>query len=115
MPFGTSRKCPIYLWEMGIDEFDRHVMLATGQVGLTLTTILVRKEVFSPEQIRSFEEQVSKIPSAVVRHVPGDTAADHPVEAVIHLDDDDLSAWLDDYAYDVSPATDDRPFRGHRG
>jgi predicted membrane-bound spermidine synthase len=110
------------LAEMGIDEFDRHIMHATDRSSLTLSTILLRAEPFTEDQIARFEGQLSVIPQAVSRHVPGHESRDssalgetslHPVELAIHLDDDALATWLDEYAYDVSVVVDDRPFFWH--
>jgi hypothetical protein len=99
--------------EMGISDFDRHVILVTDRFGITLSTILIGKEAFTAAQVAQMEDQVTRIPKAVVRHVPGHAVLDDPVEAVIHLGNQELEAWLGDYAYDVTAATDDRPFFWH--
>jgi hypothetical protein len=99
--------------EMGITDFDRHVMLTTDRFGLTLSTIVLRNEPFTADQIAAFEKQTSKIPKAIVRHVPGHEAGEDAVESVIHLEHEALERWFDSYAYDVTAATDDRPFFWH--
>ncbi len=107
------------LAEIGITDFERHVIHSTDKSALTLSTILLRAEPFTERQIADFDAQVAAIPNGITRHVPGhehadvDTLRRHPVEAAIHLADDELPVWLDQYAYDVTAATDDHPFFWH--
>jgi spermidine synthase len=99
----TARKA---MSEMGVSDFGRHVILVTYRFGMTRSTILIGREAFTAAQVAQMEDQVTRIPKAVVRHVPGHAVLDDPVESVIHLGNQELESWLGDYAYDVTAATD---------
>lgn len=51
-------------------------------------------------------------PVTVLRYAPGQPIA-NSLNDVLTLPEDQLGAWYDDYAYDVTPITDDGPFFWH--
>jgi hypothetical protein len=124
------------LAELGIDDFEKHVMLATTPgFFFPPTIILLKATPFTEAEIAAFGRKVQEIdrhkagPDAdparreqdywrrgVVWHSAGgptDVSGDHPVNRVISLDDAELASWQDGYTYDVSPVTDNAPFFWH--
>ncbi|HEX7132662.1 MAG TPA: hypothetical protein VF228_08805 [Iamia sp.] len=108
----------------GVEDPAAHVMVATspaGNVGATVySTVLVKATPFTDEEVQRFQDQITFMGAATsddglqstvtLRHVPGQADDGTPVSQILHLPDDELDAWYDDYAYDVTPITDDGPY-----
>ncbi len=99
--------------EAGIEDFDKHVMVATTEGLLNVATILLSKNPFTAGQILSFIATAGKVPDSRARHVAGSKPGADAISAVVSLDDEALSDWHSEYAFDVRPVTDDAPFFWH--
>jgi hypothetical protein len=107
---GTAREA---LHRLGIDDFQRHVLVATSPgFAFTISTILLKRTPFTPAEVQRFTEAVGRIKDARVRYPSADGAA-HPVQAVINSSPDALRTWYQSYPFDVRPVTDDGPFFWH--
>ena len=87
----------------GIDDFPRHVLLATNpDYPLQISTLILGTKAFTEAQTDAFVRVATAVQAGVVRHVPGRDNGDAPPNAVITLSDAELAAYLDRYAYDIS-------------
>jgi len=103
------------LRELGIEDFERHVMVATNRDFFTLSTIVLSAEPFSERQIARFEQEAARIPDGTLRHVPERSFEGNRDVArqVITLAEGELPALYERYPYDIRPVTDDAPFFWH--
>jgi len=125
------------LKRMGIEDFERHVLVGTAPGFLWPgTTILLKPTPFTEEEVRRFRDgfasidrnrvgsQRSQQPAAetdyrerpIIWHAAGgavDVSGTHPVNRVISLPQSQLEDWLESFQYDVSPVFDDSPFFWH--
>ncbi|TDJ22224.1 MAG: hypothetical protein E2O69_00265 [Deltaproteobacteria bacterium] len=100
--------------ELGIEDFSRHVLLATTVEFFShLATIVLQAAPFSDEQIEAFHAVAHKVPDTQLQHVPGRAAFAHLPIRVIRTPAQQLDAMLDGYAYEIHPVTDDAPFFWH--
>lgn len=101
--------------EMGIEDPGSHMMIATSQDPLTsgLSTIMLKKTPFTPEEIERFEQSVPTTAQGKVVYVPGMTGANHVVPWLAAATDAEARKIQDNYPYDISPITDDGPFFWH--
>ena len=98
---------------LGIPDFERHVFLATSRgFAFTLSTILLRREPFTPEEAERFAARTASV-KGDVRYRGIAVAPDHPALAAIVLAPDALRRWYGGYGFDVRPVTDDAPFFWH--
>ncbi len=98
---------------IGVDDFEKHVLVATSPSLFSLSTLLLSREGFTQTDIDAFIAAVGRVENSEVRHAWGRTFDDGPVNKVITLGDDELTSWLDDYGYAVHAITDDSPFFWH--
>ena len=98
----------------GIDDPSQHVLVSTTPSGgeSVLSTVLVKTAPFTEDEIATFVDEVEAVDGNAVRYVPGEPQ-DNPVSQVITLPDDELGSYIDSYAFDISPITDDGPFFWH--
>jgi hypothetical protein len=104
------------LEEIGVDDPSQHILVATSPTDLgasSVSTILVKREPFTPEEVDRFTTQLEDVDDAVLRYAPGRDVEPSPVSEVAGLPDDELDDWYDHYQYDVRPITDDGPFFWH--
>jgi hypothetical protein len=101
------------LLRLGVADFRRHILVATTSQYLNLSTILLKREPFTPEEIERFLANAAAVPQSKVRHAWGRVAERGPVNAVISLKDAALDRWYRSYPYDVSPVSDNSPFFYH--
>jgi len=101
------------LAERGVRDFGRHFMVATSPAFINVSTILVSRDPFRPQQVQQFLATTEKIPGARVRHAPGGGYDKGPVNRAIDFPDAAFEGWLERHPYDVSPVTDDSPFFWH--
>jgi hypothetical protein len=100
--------------ELGIEDFERHVLLATTvDFPLQLSTILLQTTPFSEQQIEAFLAVARKIPATRARHVSGRVRESTVPNGVITLPPERLDALYDTYAYEIRPVSDDAPFFWH--
>ncbi len=99
---------------IGIADFDRHVIVTTKPDIVYLSTILLKKEPFTDNEVRQLLRGAERVPESVVRHAPGNPPrGDGPVERAIFLAREQLSHSYDSYPYYIDPVTDDAPFFWH--
>ena len=100
--------------ELGIEDFERHVLLATTvDFPLQLSTILLQTTPFSEQQVEAFLAVARKIPATRARHVSGRVRESTVPNGVITLPPERLDALYDTYAYEIRPVSDDAPFFWH--
>jgi MFS family permease len=109
---GTAREA---FHELGIDDFDRHVLVATspgfGQV--SSASILLKRAPFDAADVRVFEDAAARIEHGAVRFAWNRANPEGPVSAVITRPSATLAAWYRAYPFDVRPVRDDSPFFWH--
>jgi spermidine synthase len=100
--------------ELGIEDFERHVLLATTVTfPFQLSTILLQTTPFSERQIEAFLAVARKVPATRARHVSGRVRESSVTNGVITLPAERLDALYDGYAYEIRPVSDDAPFFWH--
>jgi hypothetical protein len=102
------------LARQGIDDPSDHVLVSTTPSGgpSVLSTVLVKETPFTDAEIETFTSEVTAVEGNAMRYAPGDPQ-DNSVSQVLTLPDDELDRYVDDYAFDISPVTDDAPFFWH--
>jgi SAM-dependent methyltransferase len=107
----TARKA---FGEMGIDDFARHVLVATNvDFPIELATILLRTTPFTKDQVDAFLRVADAIPKGGVRHAWGHEGDHRAPNAVITVPPDGLERLYRRYAYNIRPVSDDSPFFWH--
>lgn len=97
----------------GIDDPSSHIALLTvpNDLGASrVSTILVKKTPFTPDELARLGERAGQVPEARVEYFPDEVNRPSVATDIITLDDASLEAELDAYRYDVSSITDDGPF-----
>ena len=107
----TARKA---LEELGVDDVPRHILVATTRTAgaSSLSTVLVKREPFTDEEIDRFVGGESEVEGSTIRFADGH-ADDPSVTPVITLQGDELDRYYDHFKYSVGPITDDGPFFWH--
>jgi hypothetical protein len=107
---GTAREA---LRRLGSDDFQHHVLVATSPgFAFTISTILLKRTPFSPDEVQRFTAAVAAVQDGRVRY-PSPAGDGHPVQAVITSSPEALRTWYERYPFDVRPVTDDGPFFWH--
>jgi hypothetical protein len=107
---GTAREA---LRRLGVSDFPQHVLVATSPgFAFTISTILVKRTPFTPEEVQRFIAAVGGVRDSQVRF-PSQEGDTHPVQAVISSSPEALRTWYQRYPFDVRPVTDDGPFFWH--
>jgi hypothetical protein len=98
----------------GIDDPSGHILVSTTPSGgpSVLSTVLVKTTPFTDAEIADFVDEVTAVEGNLVRYVPGEPQ-ENSVSNVITLPDDEVDDYIDGYAYDITPVTDDGPFFWH--
>jgi hypothetical protein len=98
----------------GIDDPGRHVVVATSGSGggSVLSTVLVKREPFTDEEIQAFKAMGTEIDGNTLRYVP-DEPQDNSVTNVLTLPADEQRTYLDNYPFDVDAISDNGPFFWH--
>ena len=109
------RSARLAMTEAGISDFGRHVLVATNPElhPFALSTILLGRSAFTPDQIQRFVRNTPRVPNARVRQAPGIASEKDAVGKIIRLPDAQLDGWIRSQPYDLSPVTDDAPFFWH--
>ena len=103
------------LQDLGITQTSRHIIVVTTDdvIAGTLSTVLVKREPFTPAEIERVLASVRAIPGSSVAAAPGTRGDGGPVEQLLGTPSSRLDAWYAEYPYDVRPVTDNRPFFWH--
>jgi spermidine synthase len=110
---GTAREA---FRRLGVEDFDRHVLMSATPEFFTMATILLKRTPFSPAEILRFRAASEAVEGSVVWHAGGqpvDVDEGHPVRKVVSLPRNALSQWYASYPYDIRPVDDDAPFFWH--
>src|SRR5207237_4591076 len=78
-----------------------------------LSTILVKRSAFTPDEVARFVAQQPVVPNSKVRYAPGQPPQANSVTAIATMSKAQLNRWYDAYHYDVTAVTDDGPFFWH--
>jgi hypothetical protein len=107
----TARKA---LEELGVEDVSQHILVATTRTAgaSSLSTVLVKREPFTDEEVQRFVGGGSEVEGSTIRFADG-RADDPSVTPVITLQGDELDRYYDDFKYSVGPITDDGPFFWH--
>ncbi|HET6952905.1 MAG TPA: hypothetical protein VFI47_21155 [Acidimicrobiales bacterium] len=102
------------LEEYGVDDPAEHVLVATSGSGgsSTLSTVLIKRTPFTPDEIAAFRDQGEQIDGNTIRYLPGEPQ-DNTVTKALTLPPDEQRAFLDSYPFDVDAISDDGPFFWH--
>jgi hypothetical protein len=104
------------LAQLGVKDPTRHIMVLSSTnsfVDRPLPTILVKRTPFTAAEVDHAIAQLPSIPNVQLHYAPGHPVSGTPVSDLVTLPQSKVSAYLDHYPYDVSPATDDQPFYYH--
>ncbi len=97
----------------GVDDARSHIALLTvpNDLGASrVSTILVKKTPFTPDELARLGERAGVVPEARVEYVPGEQGRPGVATDVITLGDDELDDFLATHEYDLAAITDDGPF-----
>jgi spermidine synthase len=97
----------------GVSDFAKHVLVATTPGFLQLTTVLLKREPFTPAEVERFLAQTQRVPGTIVRHAGGRAFDDGALNDVILLADAPLRRFTAAYPYRIDPVRDDAPFFWH--
>jgi hypothetical protein len=99
------------LREMGMTDFDRHVLVATTRVfERNYATILLRRTPFTAADVRRLETALAAIDGAVLRYPPAPGGDGGAVPKIVALPEAELDAWLRQQPFKLGPVRDDAPF-----
>lgn len=98
----------------GVDDPESHVLVSTFglEASARLSTILVKKTPFTPDEIARFTAQDDEVAGTELQYAPGQPGG-NSVSEVLTLPGGELDAYLDDHPFDVSAISDDGPFFWH--
>ena len=97
---------------LGVEDVGRHLLVATSPgFVFNASTVLVKREPFTPDEVQRFSETAARIEGARLRWAPPATPAG-PVASVIGGSEDALAGFLAAWPYDVGPVTTTRPSSG---
>ncbi|MGH9631427.1 MAG: hypothetical protein ACRD7E_24245, partial [Bryobacteraceae bacterium] len=103
----------VALSKLGEHDHDRHIIVvreggAEQLAGFGASdTVLISRKPFSPEDLARAREAIAKSPNMHAVYFPDETI---PNEFNQLLRTDNPEAFYENYQYDVSPVSDDRPF-----
>jgi hypothetical protein len=109
------------LRKFGVDDPSQHIMVAaqlTADVGGDLSTILVKRTPFTPEEIDAFGASVANAAGHVPVYAPGDDPelappGDHLVNRLAGGSDAEVDALVAGHDREINAVTDDAPFFWH--
>ena len=101
--------------QFGVEDFSQHVLVATSFDPLSggLSTIMLKKEPFTPEEVDRFVESVPTALEGTLVYAPGRENPDSIVSDIPVASDEELDQLLDAYPFKITPITDDDPFFWH--
>jgi len=103
------------LSEVGVKDPSRHIIVVTSTTDApsAVSTILVKRDPFTPGEVDHLVNSLGAVPGATLRYAPDHPVHGNSVTDVVTLPSDKLDHWYDSYPYDVRPITDDAPFFWH--
>ena len=100
----------------GVEDPTDHIMVATTPAvgfGQQLSTILVKEEPFTPEEVEAFTTGLEDIEGSRLRYAPGQPVDGEPITDLVTAQGDELDQFFADYPNDVQSISDDGPFFWH--
>ncbi len=101
------------LERMGVADPERHILVTTSPSFIPISTILLKRNAFTGEEIGRFLKNVHAVEGSRPRHAWGTRLDDGPVNTVLSLPSAELPRWYAEYKYNVGPIFDDSPFFWH--
>jgi hypothetical protein len=102
------------LEELGVENPSDHLLVAAEtNEGADLSTIVVKRTPFTPDEIASFTAGLGDLPNQTVVHVPGQPAGDGVVSQLAAGTAEEVDAIVASYPREIGAVTDDRPFFWH--
>jgi hypothetical protein len=105
------------LAELGITDPTDHILVASSPArfvgSFTLSTILVKREAFTPAEVSRFVTSLSAVPGTTLQYAPGHPVPKNPVDTVVSSTPAQLSSFYASYQYNVMPTTDNDPYFWH--
>jgi hypothetical protein len=95
------------LLELGIPEPERHVFLATSN---NIATLIVARQPFSPNDLTALNETISLYQYKVFVHPSAESSFEMFESIVTAKGREELEEYTSSQEFDLTPATDDRPF-----
>ncbi|HEY2815377.1 MAG TPA: hypothetical protein VGJ03_18085 [Acidimicrobiales bacterium] len=103
------------LEDLGITDPTNHLLAAgyvTGTSG-DLSTIVVKRNAFTPEEVQHFTTGLTTIPKSVLFHAPGTPPNDSLVSKLAAGSDADVKSLVASYPKNITAISDDAPFFWH--
>jgi hypothetical protein len=101
------------LERMGAADPARHILVATSPVFIPISTILLKRNPFTGDQVARFLKNAHAVEGSRPRHAWGTRLDEGPVNTVLSLPSEELPRWYSEYKYNVGPIYDDSPFFWH--
>jgi hypothetical protein len=104
------------LENMGVEDPSQHILVATSTDPLSggLSTIMVKRTPFTPEEITRFQEAIPNSPDSKLVYAPGVEVPDSVAGFVAGAaSPEEVEEIIAAYEYDISAVTDDAPFFWH--
>ena len=103
------------LGELGIKDPARHIIVITSptEAPASLSTILVSRTPFTAAQVDHVKASLTGVPGAEIRYAPGDASPGDPATKLATLHGSAYDRYVDDYPFQISPVTDNKPFFWH--
>ncbi len=105
------------LGNLGITDANQHILVATTPTNfvdsIPLSTILVQKSAFTPEEIQRFLGAVQDVPGSKLLVAKGQPVTNNPVNTVVQTPTAKLGALYGSTKYNETPTTDNDPYFYH--
>ena len=102
--------------DSSVDDFGQHVALLVRDQDFDISrasTILLTRPPLTADAVDRVKEIALTIDGERVMYLPGETLGAGITPQIITADQQQLDALVDNYPYDISVVTDDRPFFWH--
>jgi hypothetical protein len=100
-----------------VGDFDQHVALVVERPDVEISrvsTIALSPTAFGSGSVERVLTAIGNVPTARAVHLPGGVGTQEGITAeLINADDEQFDQLVDDYPFDISSITDDRPFFWH--
>ena len=103
------------LEKVGVDDATQHLMVAIRNTDTEadLSTIVVKRTSFTPDEITRFTEGVTDVDQTLPVYTPGQQLMDHEVARLAAASPEELDAMVAASDYEIDAITDDAPFFWH--
>jgi hypothetical protein len=101
------------LERMGAADPARHILVATSPSFIPISTILLKRNAFTGDEVARFLKNAHAVEGSRPRHAWGTRLDEGAVNTVLSLPSEELPRWYSEYRYNVGPIYDDSPFFWH--